>query len=512
MRGHVIGRDWRDRVALWHNAPVTALTFARTPKALSNGARHLVVIAPTRRLAKNRIPASIGPAKLRRQISELARENEAGERGASGTTLTGGKPARLTVLVLPDDVSRYNAPSRAETITRLLGAVDLGSKGKVAVLLILDDAEHLLPAANAVGRAIPLYTAKSGSHPPRVQLLAVDPKGEVVKPDTVVEATVIATRESAQLVDTPPTELDPAEFSRRAQQILGELEGVVVKEITGDALVKHGLMGIHSVGRAAVSEPRMLVASYKPKARGALRVALVGKGVTYDTGGLHIKARGFMEGMKCDMGGAAAVFGAFRVLVEEGCPHELHLLLCLAENAIGPASYKPDDVLTLHSGKTVEINNTDAEGRLLLADGVSWAARELKADVVFDAATLTGAQLIATGLCHAAVVSNDGDLEQLMVHAGRDCGDLCHPLVFAPELLRPEFKSVVADMRNSVANRLNAQSSCAAQFVYAHLEGAPGAATRRWCHIDLAGPAFPRDRGTGYGVALISTAIRRLEA
>jgi leucyl aminopeptidase len=129
-----------------------------------------------------------------------------------------------------------------------------------------------------------------------------------------------------------------------------------------------------------------------------------------------------------------------------------------------------DDILTLHSKKTVEINNTDAEGRLLLADGTSYAARELGADVVLDAATLTGAQLIATGDLHGAVVSNDEELERILVEAGRTTGDLTHPLPFAPELYKPEFKTPYADMRNSVKNRNNAQSSCAAQFVYWHIE------------------------------------------
>ena len=217
-----------------------------------------------------------------------------------------------------------------------------------------------------------------------------------------------------------------------------------------------------------------------------------------------------MEGMKSDMGGAAAVLGAFRALAGAGHRQRLTLLLCIAENAIGPASYKPDDILTLHSGKTVEINNTDAEGRLLLADGVSWAAREIEADIVIDAATLTGAQLVATGQLHAAIVSNDEALENLMVQTGRACGDLVHPLPFAPEFYKKEFASPIADMRNSVANRLNAQSSCAAQFVYWHMEDAPNAKHRRWCHVDLAGPAFPKDRGTGFGVALLASAIEKL--
>ena len=210
--------------------------------------------------------------------------------------------------------------------------------------------------------------------------------------------------------------------------------------------------------------------------------------------------------MKADMGGAAAVLGAFRALVEAGCQHRLTALLCMAENAIGPEAYKLDDVLTFHSGKTVEINNTDAEGRLALGDGVSYAARVLKADVILDAATLTGAQLIATGKKHAAVVTNDETLEELLVDAGRASGDLTHPLPFAPEFYKRELKSTIADMRNSVADRMNAQSSCAAQFIYWHVEDTDV----RWGHIDMAGPAFIDRRATGYGVALLEEAVRRL--
>jgi probable aminopeptidase NPEPL1 len=235
-------------------------------------------------------------------------------------------------------------------------------------------------------------------------------------------------------------------------------------------------------------------------------IALVGKGITFDTGGLHLKARGAMEGMKADMGGAAAVLGAFAVLARQRLPVRLTAVLCLAENAIGPGAYKPDDILTLHSGKTVEINNTDAEGRLLLADGLSHATRALRADVVIDAATLTGAQLIATGNLHAAVVSNDEHLQAALLAAGTATGDLAWPLPFVPEFYKSEFQSPVADMRNSVKNRSNAQSSCAATFVHWHIEDT-GA---RWAHVDLAGPAFVGDRGTGFGVALLVEAVRRL--
>ena len=149
---------------------------------------------------------------------------------------------------------------------------------------------------------------------------------------------------------------------------------------------------------------------------------------------------------------------------------------------------------------------TDAEGRILLADGVSYAARVLKAHTIFDAATLTGAQLIATGNLHAAVFSNDPDLERTSIEAGYRSGDLVHPLPFAPEFYKQEFASTVADMRNSVKNRANAQSSCAAQFIYWHIEDSDV----RWCHVDLAGPAFRSLRATGFGVALLAECVRAL--
>ena len=128
------------------------------------------------------------------------------------------------------------------------------------------------------------------------------------------------------------------------------------------------------------------------------------------------------------------------------------------------------------------------------------------ADTVFDAATLTGAQLISTGSVHAVIVANDAQTEAELVAAGRLSGDLVHPLPFAPELYKQEFSSQVADMCNSVRNRMNAQSACAAQFVYNHLHGTDV----RWGHVDLAGPAFRKERGTGYGVALLAATVESL--
>ncbi|MEQ9499228.1 MAG: leucyl aminopeptidase family protein [Deltaproteobacteria bacterium] len=485
---------------------MTRLSLAKDLKSALKGADFVLVVAPKKTLDKKRLPKLL-PPKAQKTLGDLGKLVSPGDLGASMSSLTFGTPGWVAAGALPDTLSRYNAPSRAEAITKVVSGASFGDAKKPAIIVILDDEAHHVAAANAVGRALPIFNARSkGRRAVRAQLAMVDTSGDFITPSPIAREVLRCSRESAELVDSPPTDMNPRELAERA---IGFLEGanVSIETIVGDALLERRLGGIHGVGRAAVEAPRLLIATYEPEnSTSKKHIALVGKGVTFDTGGLHIKPRGSMETMKCDMGGAAAVLGAFRVLVKTGCPHKVSLLMCLAENSVDSRSFKPDDILTLHSKRTVEINNTDAEGRLLLGDGVSYAARELKATHVINAATLTGAQMIATGAAHAAVVSNDGDLEKHFVESGFATGDLVHPLIFAPELYKQEFSSKVADMKNSVKNRANAQSSCAAQFVYNHIEDTKVG----WVHIDLAGPSFRGERGTGFGVALISDAVRRL--
>ena len=490
------------------------ITYPKDVAALLKGAETLLVVAPARGL--RRFPHILSKP-FERLVGELAKEAKPGDRGAVATTLTGGKPRRLAVGSLPDKVSRHNCEARPECIRKVLRDAAVG-RGKDAVLFVLDDADHALPALNAMARTLSLYSVKSsatGKGPGgkdatqagSVRVLAVDPDGTVIRLDRTVKTIVDATRAAARLVDTPPTEMNPEAMVREARKLLKDTPGVRTSVIAGPDLLRKKLGGLHAVGRTAKKAPRMFVATYTPRGKaGKKHVALVGKGITYDTGGLSIKGKTAMPTMKSDMGGAAATLGAFKVLAATGCKYKVSLILCLAENAIGPDAYKPDDVLTMHSGLTVEINNTDAEGRVVLADGVSYAARVLRADTILDAATLTGAQLVATGVEHAAVVSNKAKLESKVVAAGYASGDLAHPLMFCPEFYKREFASAIADMRNSVRNRGNAQASCAAQFIYWHIEDTKA----DWCHVDLAGPAFPAGRGTGFGVALLADAVRRL--
>lgn len=155
--------------------------------------------------------------------------------------------------------------------------------------------------------------------------------------------------------------------------------------------------------------------------------------------------------MKRDCGGAAGILGAFYAAVQSKFSENLHAIFCLAENAVCDRSTRPDDIHTLYSGRTVEINNTDAEGRLVVSDGVVYANRDLSANIIVDMCTLTGAQGISTGRYHAAHLTNNEDWEGFCSDAGRASGDLSFPLVYCPELHFPEFSSAVADMKNSVA-------------------------------------------------------------
>ncbi|MCA8966478.1 MAG: leucyl aminopeptidase family protein, partial [Planctomycetes bacterium] len=358
-------------------------------RALATAA-HCLVLAPKACFG----PRARGAAGLRKALGDradaalaLGHEGSPGLLGSVVTTRVDGKH-RLSVGVLADGVSRHADAARSEGIKKCVAAAGFDGAGHHAVLLVLDDARHLRAAVNAIGKALPTFSRKSSRKTGgSLAIVAMLQSGKLLPIDAETRTVVELARAAADLVDTPPTELDPAGFAAAAKKLLRGLGAgkVRVTEIVGDALLKKKLGGIHAVGRCAKSAPRLLVAQFAG-ARGGKgshgkgpHIALVGKGITYDTGGLHIKARGAMETMKADMGGAAAVLGAFAALVRHGVPGRLSLLLCMAENAIGPAAYKPDDVLTMHSGKTVEINNTDAEGRLLLADGCSYAARVLKA-------------------------------------------------------------------------------------------------------------------------------------
>jgi probable aminopeptidase NPEPL1 len=422
----------------------------------------------------------------------------------------GAPPSKVVLICLPEPASRHNSPGRPDAIAALLGK-HLPAREDATVVVCLDQAAHAFAAGCAVARACPGFSQRGGGDPApdttlRVHLLgpglAADAQAVAAELPRIREAAS-GLRQAARLVDMPANELTTLAVCAEAERVAQEI-GAELTIIQGEALREKGLGGLYSVGRAAATPPALVHLAYGPSSA-AEQIVWVGKGIVYDTGGLALKGKTDMPGMKADMGGAAAVLAAFAARVRTGgLRGRLHALLCLAENAIGPLATRPDDIIRLYSGKSIEVNNPDAEGRLVVGDGVAYAARHLSPSVIVDLATLTGAQLIATGKRHAAVVSNDEAWEAAVVTAGRSSGDLVHPLPYCPEFFRGEFKSEVADLKNSVKDRNNAQSSCAAQFIAEQLGGYTGP----WVHIDLAGPVVRDERATGFGVPLLLELFR----
>jgi leucyl aminopeptidase len=263
-------------------------------------------------------------------------------------------------------------------------------------------------------------------------------------------------------------------------------------------------MGMYlAVSQGSEEEPRFIHLAYKPKGKtpSKKKIALVGKGVTFDSGGLSLKPSSAMEDMKIDMSGAAAVISAIGVLADMGVPYEVHAVAACTENMPSGKSYKLGDVLKSMSGKTVEINNTDAEGRLTLGDAITYVQQEVKPDEIFDFATLTGACMVALGPYHAGVMGNDLSLVERWLAAARLAGEEMWHLPL-PDRLKEQLKSEIADMRNT-GDRYGGALT-AGLFLKEFVGDTP------WVHVDIAGPASADKEGghvakggTGFAVSTI---------
>jgi len=407
-----------------------------------------------------------------------------------------------TIATVPSKATRHNTPSRAHSISKMVKSLLPGAGDEYVVLVTTRD--ELFASACAIARVYPEYNMKtlSATPPPRtvtVEIILASGESLAREELELLDNAAKSVRLSARIVDAPCSVMHTDAFLQEVVAVGNELQ-LSPLIIRGEDLREKGFGGIYGVGKAAVNPPALVVLSHLPP-DATMTVAWVGKGIVYDTGGLSMKTKTTMPGMKADCGGAAGILGAFALAVKSGFRENLHAVFCLAENAVGPKAQRPDDVVTMYSGRTVEVNNTDAEGRLVLGDGVAFAKNDLKADIVVDMATLTGAQGIATGKYHASILTNNDEWEAITVKAGKVSGDLCHPVPFTPELHFSEFSSPVADMQNSVSDRGNAQPSCAGLFIMSHLGfDWPGA----WIHVDMAAPVHSGDRATGYGVALLN--------
>lgn len=334
--------------------------------------------------------------------------------------------------------------------------------------------------------------------------------------DAVVGVT--ATWLVRDLTNTPSSTKDPAWVADEAGR-LARAAGLTV-HVRGPAeLAVEGFGGILAVGAGSASPPRLVVVEHTPPAAAGRpgagapqHVVLVGKGITYDTGGLSIKPREAMVPMKTDMAGAAVALAVVLGAAAAGLPHRVTAVLPLAENHVGGASYRPADVLRTYGGTTVEVANTDAEGRLVLADALAWADAELDPDVLVDVATLTGAASVGLGRQHAALYSADPALVAALEAAAAESGEpVWHmPLV---EDYRPALRSEVADLRHVPSDsRIGGGSITAALFLREFV------GTRRWAHLDIAGPGRAgadkhevTEGATGYGARLLLRYLAALD-
>jgi leucyl aminopeptidase len=308
------------------------------------------------------------------------------------------------------------------------------------------------------------------------------------------------------LATTPSNTKNPAWMAERARRLATKY-GLQVTVRGPRELAAQGFGGILAVGAGSASPPRLVTVSYvpaTPDGPSATHVVLVGKGVTYDTGGLSIKPREAMVPMKTDMTGAAVALATVLAAAAEGVVHRVTAVLPLAENHFGGSSYRPGDVLTMHGGTTVEIANTDAEGRLLLADALAWADEELDPDVLIDVATLTGAATLGLGRQHAALYGTDDALVAALAAAGEATGEQAWPMPLVPEY-EEAVHSSVADLRHVPSDKKIGGGSITAALFLQHFVG-----ERRWAHLDIAGPArATADRhevtegATGFGARLL---------
>lgn len=315
-----------------------------------------------------------------------------------------------------------------------------------------------------------------------------------------------------QLINDTPENLSPVKLAQQAAKWLAEIGGdkVSYRIIEGEALLEEQWIGIHAVGRGSERPPAMLALDFNPLAADApVSLALVGKGITFDSGGYSIKASEGMLGMKCDMGGAATVTAALGLAIKSGLNKRVKLFLCCAENLISGRAYKLGDILTYKNGVTVEVVNTDAEGRLVLADGLQ-AASATGAPFIIDAATLTGAAVMAVGSNYNAIFSPQTDVLQLAQQKATSVAERVWPLPLDP-WHKEMCPSAYADTANSRAMKGGGAggASNAAGFLWRFVS--PEA---KWLHVDLAG-AFEDSASamwgagaTTHGVLTISELIK----
>lgn len=461
-------------------------------------------------------------------LGGLLKDCAAGE-GFKGTPLqmmavhTGGKlPAKRVVVVGMGAKSDFSAPNVRDVSATVSNFANRVGATSVGFVLPPVKGELLQLAAEGVLLSVYRFTrylsSEDAKKPPSVTSFGffADAKGS--KPTAAQAREMAASFERAQviakavnrardLVNEPAAAMTPTALAAEAEAIAKRHKSITVNVLNAKKCQELKMGMFLAVAQGSDQEPRFIHMVYKPAKKAKKKVALIGKGITFDSGGYSLKPSTAMEDMKIDMSGAAAVISAMDAIGSLGSDCEIHAITPCCENLVSGRAYKLGDVLTSMDGTTVEINNTDAEGRLILGDALTYARTKVEPDEMFDFATLTGACLVALGAYTAGVFSDDDQLSRRWLQAAESAGEDMWRLPLNPRL-RESLKSQVADMRNT--GDRNGGAITAALFLKTFVGDVP------WLHVDLAGPASlssarpsqPKG-GTGFAVATLVEYLTR---
>ncbi|BFV59698.1 leucyl aminopeptidase [Kitasatospora sp. CMC57] len=419
-----------------------------------------------------------------------------GATGAEGEAVKLPAPAGVKApLVLAVGLGEAEQGHSLETLRKAAGvaARTLAGAKKAALALPAASAEEI--EAVALGALLGSYSYSTyrngdGKAPVGELIVLADRKGSKNAKAAVERATAVGEEinRARDLVNAAPNDLNPKSFAAIAQEAAKE-HGLKFEVLDEKALTKGGFGGLLGVGTGSANPPRLVKVAYThPKAKATL--AFVGKGITYDSGGISLKPAGHNETMKCDMAGAAAVFATVVAAKRLGLQVNVTAWLALAENMPSGTATRPGDVLRMYGGKTVEVLNTDAEGRLVLADAIVRAGEE-QPDVIVDVATLTGAMVLALGNRIFGVMANSDELRDRLHATAEAAGEQSWPMPLPVELRKGMTETTIADLAN-MGERMGGGLVAGLFLKEFVAEGID------WAHLDIAGPAFHEGAPHGY--------------
>ncbi len=456
------------------------------------------------------IPGNLSPVTDRANLGFF--------RGKSGESLfvpLNGQPSLLLAgLGKAGDITRESLRNAAS------GVIDVCRKKKIDTLHVI------LPSPEGLDEKPVLAALAEGMYLGNYQFDRYKTKREEIDPplqsaffyttDTAGSAGIL--RETAilcsntllcrDLINETSERANPASIAAEAKK-LSKMKGVSCTILGLRELEKLGMGLLLAVGRAGQHPPQMAILKYTGDPRSKKSLALVGKGITFDSGGLNLKPSGHIEDMRSDMAGAAACIYTIKAAAELGLRKNVYAIIPLCENMLAGNSYRPGDVYRAFNGTTVEIGNTDAEGRLILADALAYTEKKLKPEYIIDIATLTGACLVCFGEIIAGLLSPSDELAESIRNAGEETGERVWRLPLYKDYAE-DLKSDIADMAN-VSSTRNAGTIIGASFLNAFVDSTP------WAHLDIAGTSWgSKPRGyrpknaTGYGVRLFIEVIKNL--